>query len=152
MFSTCSSPGFLWETTAILVHVARLYITETRESFISTRHSSAVPSCIVCLSNVRKARNSAEGQQLTAIQHRVTCQQYSIMYVMTRIRLYAYILSCPVLATNIFVPRIHTLERQKWRIAVHSLGNRDTAVVYFTKYYFISHENVTSKPKSKFIV
>ena len=43
---TCGSPGFCGdlETTVILVHVARPYITETRESFTSTRRSSVEPS------------------------------------------------------------------------------------------------------------
>ena len=44
------SPGFVGnlETTAILVRVAQPYITETQESFTSTRHSSVQPSSAIC--------------------------------------------------------------------------------------------------------
>ena len=55
------------ETAVILVRVARLYFTETWESFTSTRRSSVQPSCAIC---PRQAwRNGAEDEQLTAIQH-----------------------------------------------------------------------------------
>ena len=57
------------ETTVILVHVAGPYITETWESFTSTRQLYSTKPCCTPSVRMEKAGMVLKDKQLTAIQH-----------------------------------------------------------------------------------